>query len=87
MLAREYLRERTDDYRDALKKRGANVDLDRFITLDSERRRATHCTRQHEARRRWEEFKKAYDAEKEARDAAAARATGETASGERPTPE
>src|SRR5688572_4588063 len=40
MLAREYLRERTDDYRDALKKRGATVDLDRFITLDSERRRA-----------------------------------------------
>src|SRR5688572_23324839 len=40
MLAREYLRERTDDYRDALKRRGANVDLDRFVSLDSERRRA-----------------------------------------------
>ena len=40
MLARDYLRERTDDYRDALKKRGAQVDLDRFVTLDAERRRA-----------------------------------------------
>ena len=40
MLAREYLRERTDDYRDALKRRGATVDLERFVTLDAERRRA-----------------------------------------------
>ena len=40
MLSREYLRERTDDYRDALKRRGATVDLDRFVTLDAERRRA-----------------------------------------------
>ena len=40
MLAREYLRERTEDYRDALKKRGATVDLDRFLALDTERRRA-----------------------------------------------
>ncbi len=39
MLSREYLREHTDDYRDALKKRGATVDLDRFIDLEAERRR------------------------------------------------
>jgi seryl-tRNA synthetase len=40
MLAREYLRERTDDYRDALKRRGATVDIERFVALDAERRRA-----------------------------------------------
>jgi seryl-tRNA synthetase len=40
MLAREYLRERTDDYRDALKRRGATVDLERFVALDAERRRS-----------------------------------------------
>ena len=39
MLAREYLRERADEYRIALKNRRANVDLDRFIELDAERRR------------------------------------------------
>src|SRR5512142_1254320 len=39
MLSREYLREHTDDYRQALKKRGATVDLDRFIDLEAERRR------------------------------------------------
>jgi seryl-tRNA synthetase len=39
MLSREYLRERTDDYRTALKNRGASVDLDRFLELDAERRR------------------------------------------------
>jgi seryl-tRNA synthetase len=39
MLSREYLRERTDDYRRALASRGATVDLDRFIDLDAERRR------------------------------------------------
>jgi len=39
MLSREYLRERTDDYRKALANRGASVDLDRFIELDAERRR------------------------------------------------
>src|ERR1041385_5544424 len=39
MLAREYLRERTDDYRTALKNRGASVDLERFLELDAERRR------------------------------------------------
>jgi seryl-tRNA synthetase len=39
MLSREYLREHADDYRNALKNRGANVDLDRFLSLESERRR------------------------------------------------
>src|SRR5437764_7893453 len=39
MLSREYLRERTDDYRTALKNRGAAVDLERFLKLDAERRR------------------------------------------------
>jgi seryl-tRNA synthetase len=38
MLSREYLREHADDYRQALKNRGATADIDRFITLDSERR-------------------------------------------------
>ena len=38
MLSREYLRERADEYRQALQNRGANVDLDRFIALDAERR-------------------------------------------------
>src|ERR1700719_1334008 len=39
MLAREYLREHADEYRAALKNRGAKVDLDRFVDLDGERRR------------------------------------------------
>ena len=39
MLAREYLRENADDYRQALKKRGLDVDIDRFLDLDAERRR------------------------------------------------
>jgi seryl-tRNA synthetase len=39
MLAREYLRERTDDYRAALQNRGASPDLERFLELDAERRR------------------------------------------------
>jgi seryl-tRNA synthetase len=39
MLSREYLRENTDDYRRALKTRGADVDLERFVTLDADRRR------------------------------------------------
>ncbi len=42
MLAREYLRERTDDYRRALETRGAlaglATDLERFVTLDADRR-------------------------------------------------
>jgi seryl-tRNA synthetase len=40
MLAREYLRERADAYRTVLENRGASVDLDRFVELDTERRRA-----------------------------------------------
>jgi seryl-tRNA synthetase len=43
MLSREYLRERADEYRIALKNRGALVDIDadleRFVELDGERRR------------------------------------------------
>ena len=39
MLSREYLREHADDYRTALKNRGAKVDIDRFLELDAERRR------------------------------------------------
>ncbi|HYK01523.1 MAG TPA: serine--tRNA ligase [Thermoanaerobaculia bacterium] len=39
MLAREYLRENPDQYREALRNRGANVDLERFLELDAERRR------------------------------------------------
>jgi hypothetical protein len=40
-----------------------------------------------EARKRWEDFRKAYDAEKEARDAAEAQAEGGTARAGQPTPE
>jgi seryl-tRNA synthetase len=39
MLAREYLRENADQYRAALKTRGASVDIERFLDLDAERRR------------------------------------------------
>ncbi|HEY0155682.1 MAG TPA: serine--tRNA ligase [Thermoanaerobaculia bacterium] len=39
MLAREYLRENAEQYRQALKNRGASVDLDRYVELDVERRR------------------------------------------------
>ncbi len=43
MLSRDYLRERADDYRIALKNRGALVDLgadiERFVEVDAERRR------------------------------------------------
>ncbi|HUP60013.1 MAG TPA: serine--tRNA ligase [Thermoanaerobaculia bacterium] len=51
MLAREYLRERADDYREALKKRGAKVDLDRFLELDAERRRSIATVEQLKAQR------------------------------------
>lgn len=40
MLSREYLRENPDHYRQALKNRGATVDIERFLELDVERRRA-----------------------------------------------
>lgn len=39
MLSREYLREHADAYRIAMKNRGANVDPERFLDLDAERRR------------------------------------------------
>src|SRR5258706_3846798 len=39
MLGREYLRENADAYRAALKNRGSAADIDRFLTLDGERRR------------------------------------------------
>ena len=39
MLARDYLREHADQYRLALKNRGATVDIERFLELDAERRR------------------------------------------------
>ena len=39
MLSREYLREHADAYRQALKNRGAAVDIERFLELDAERRR------------------------------------------------
>ena len=39
MLDRQYLRERADDYRNALKNRAANADLDAFLSIDVERRR------------------------------------------------
>ncbi|HEV7765010.1 MAG TPA: serine--tRNA ligase [Thermoanaerobaculia bacterium] len=38
MLSREYLREKTDHYRRALENRGTSVDLERFVTLDADRR-------------------------------------------------
>ncbi|HEX2121955.1 MAG TPA: serine--tRNA ligase [Thermoanaerobaculia bacterium] len=51
MLAREYLRENADDYRQALQKRGATVDIERFLELDSERRRAIATVEQLKAQR------------------------------------
>ena len=39
MLSRDYLRENAGAYRAALKNRRADAELDRFIELDSERRR------------------------------------------------
>jgi seryl-tRNA synthetase len=38
MLSRDYLRESSDHYRQALRNRGATADLDRFLELDRERR-------------------------------------------------
>ncbi len=51
MLAREYLREHADSYRQALKNRGASVDLDRFLELDAERRRAIASAEQLKAQK------------------------------------
>jgi len=51
MLSREYLREETEHYREALKKRGATVDLEKFAELDSERRRTIGQVEQLKAQR------------------------------------
>jgi len=51
MLARDYLRERADEYRIALKNRGATVDIERFLDLDGERRRAIVNVEQLKAQR------------------------------------
>ncbi len=51
MLAREYLREHADLYREALKNRGASVDLERFLELDGERRRSIASVEQVKAQR------------------------------------
>src|SRR5207248_303365 len=40
MLSREYLREQADSYRIALRNRGASVELEKFLDLDAQRRRA-----------------------------------------------
>ena len=39
MLARDYLREHADEYRQAVKNRGLSAEIDRFLDLDAERRR------------------------------------------------
>jgi seryl-tRNA synthetase len=51
MLGRDYLRERADDYREALRKRGATVDLDRYLELEAERRRSIAQVEQLKAKR------------------------------------
>jgi seryl-tRNA synthetase len=51
MLSREYLREHADDYRNALKNRGAQADVDRFLELDTERRRSIAAVEQLKAQR------------------------------------
>jgi len=51
MLARDYLREHADEYRAALKNRGASVDIERFLELDAERRRAIVSVEQLKAQR------------------------------------
>lgn len=51
MLAREYLRENVEAYRQALQNRGAAVDLERFIELDGERRRSIAAVEQLKAQK------------------------------------
>jgi seryl-tRNA synthetase len=51
MLAREYLRENADAYRQALKNRGAAVDIERFLELDAERRRSIAAVEQLKAQK------------------------------------
>ena len=51
MLSREYLRENADAYRQALKNRGAAVDIERFLELDAERRRSIVAVEQLKAQK------------------------------------
>jgi seryl-tRNA synthetase len=51
MLSRDYLREHADDYRHALRNRGAAADVDRFLELDGERRRSIATVEQLKAQR------------------------------------
>src|SRR5687767_7003466 len=51
MLAREFIREHADRYREALKNRGASVDIERFLELDAERRRSIAAVEQLKAQR------------------------------------
>jgi len=51
MLARDFLRENADAYRQALKNRGAVVDLARFLELDAERRRSIAAVEQLKAQK------------------------------------
>src|SRR5258708_39614401 len=51
MLSREYLREHPDEYRNALKNRGAGIDLERFSQLDEQRRAAIRDVEQKKAHR------------------------------------
>jgi len=51
MLARDYLREHADDYRLALKNRGSSADIERFLELDTERRRTIAQVEQLKAQR------------------------------------
>jgi hypothetical protein len=40
MLSRDFLREHPDEYREALRNRGAAVDIEHYLALEAERRRA-----------------------------------------------
>ena len=51
MLSRDFLREKTDDYRTALKNRRADVPLDRFLEVDAERRNILREVEQLKAQR------------------------------------
>ena len=51
MLGRDYLRENADAYRQALKNRGAAVDIERFLELDAERRRSIAAVEQLKAQK------------------------------------
>ena len=51
MLSRDFLRDQTDAYRTALRNRGAEVDLERFLALDAERRNVIFEVEQLKAQR------------------------------------